>query len=364
MIKKKKIAILLPNLNGGGAENMRVNLAIYWLRLNYSVEFVLLDKKGILIEKLPSTINVVDLKVKRYRTLLIPLIKYLKSTDADILLVAMWPLTVFAILANIFVRNKVLKVVVSEHSILSNSYEGKGVLHRAILNYSMKWLFPRADARIGVSHGVVKDIVKNTKLSIDTFNIIYNPAACNVLPKPKYLNISNKYKIVTAGSFKLVKNHKLLISSLKVLKCKYDLDVILYILGSGSLFNDYKEYIKKLDLSDSVIFPGFINDPKEYFLSCDLFVLSSNHEGFGNVIVEAMQCGVPIISTDCESGPREILENGKYGKLVPVGDANALAEAMNESLSKQHDTETIKLRAQDFSVEKIAKQYLDVMFPK
>jgi glycosyltransferase involved in cell wall biosynthesis len=88
------------------------------------------------------------------------------------------------------------------------------------------------------------------------------------------------------------------------------------------------------------------------------------NEGFGNVIVEAMSCGIPVVSTDCESGPREILEDGKYGTLVPVGDVGALADAIGEALCVQHNPEVLKLRAADFAVEKIASQYLDTMFPE
>ncbi|MBT6045933.1 MAG: glycosyltransferase, partial [Candidatus Scalindua sp.] len=112
------------------------------------------------------------------------------------------------------------------------------------------------------------------------------------------------------------------------------------------------------------VLPGFVTDPYPWFRSADLFVLSSRWEGFGNVIVEALECGVPVVSTNCLSGPAEILENGRYGKLVPVQDVEALADAIVNSLAGPHDREPLIRRAQDFSVRKISDQYLAYCFPE
>ena len=93
-------------------------------------------------------------------------------------------------------------------------------------------------------------------------------------------------------------------------------------------------------------------------------MLSSDFEGFGNVIVEALACGVPVVSTDCRSGPSEILEHGRYGRLVPVGDASALAQAMLDSLDATHDKEALKRRALDFSPARVADQFLRLLLPQ
>jgi glycosyltransferase involved in cell wall biosynthesis len=110
--------------------------------------------------------------------------------------------------------------------------------------------------------------------------------------------------------------------------------------------------------------PGFIKNPSLYFSRANLHVLSSNVEGFGNVIVEALAAGTPVVSTNCKSGPSEILCNGQFGKLVPVGDFLGLAAAMSESLSKSHDLESLKARAQDFSIEKAVDNYEKLLMPK
>jgi len=117
----------------------------------------------------------------------------------------------------------------------------------------------------------------------------------------------------------------------------------------------------ELGIANRVIFAGFHSDPSPFYATADLFVLSSNHEGFGNVIVEALSFGLPVVSTDCPSGPAEILENGRWGRLTPVGDAQALARAMDESLSTPVDRDALKRRAADFSPEIAARKYLDLL---
>ena len=130
------------------------------------------------------------------------------------------------------------------------------------------------------------------------------------------------------------------------------------ILGEGDLRPAMERQIAELGLQDRVALPGFFQDPYPWFRSADLFVLSSDWEGFGNVIVEALECGVPVVSTDCPSGPAEILENGRYGRLVPVGDVDALANAIIVTLHETPDRQALMNRAKDFSVDKISDEYL------
>ena len=134
----------------------------------------------------------------------------------------------------------------------------------------------------------------------------------------------------------------------------------LIILGEGSKREFLSNLVLKLDLEGKVSMPGFVKDPNLWFETADLFVLSSKWEGFGNVVVEALEFGVPIVSTDCDSGPREILENGKYGTLVPVGDTDALSSSIYDSLFAHHDKNVLIARSKDFSIDKISQQYLNL----
>ena len=110
--------------------------------------------------------------------------------------------------------------------------------------------------------------------------------------------------------------------------------------------------------------PGFVKDISPYYQQADLHVLSSTGEGLANVIIEALAAGTPVVSTDCPSGPREILCDGQFGRLVPVGNAAALADAMAESLATKHDTAALIARAQDFSIDKATDLYLELLFPQ
>jgi glycosyltransferase involved in cell wall biosynthesis len=141
-----------------------------------------------------------------------------------------------------------------------------------------------------------------------------------------------------------------------------DINAKLVILGDGSLRTVLEALIFEHKLEERVILPGFTLDPYPWYRSADLFVLSSRFEGFGNVIVEALECGLPVISTNCPGGPAEILADGRYGKLVLVQNPLALADAIIESFSASHDRMELINRAKDFSVRKISAQYLNYFF--
>lgn len=119
--------------------------------------------------------------------------------------------------------------------------------------------------------------------------------------------------------------------------------------------------VRELGLENEVALPGFVENPYNYMAKADVFVLSSIYEGFGNVVAEALATGTSVVSTNCESGPAEILENGKYGRLVPVGDAEALANGILATLSNPTDSEILQQRSQAFSVDRVVDQYLEVL---
>jgi glycosyltransferase involved in cell wall biosynthesis len=135
---------------------------------------------------------------------------------------------------------------------------------------------------------------------------------------------------------------------------------VLFLFCAGNNRSRLEALIKQLDLIDNVQMPGFVQNPFAYMARARLLVLSSRWEGFGNVLVEALACGTPVVSTDCRGGVGEILEGGRFGRLVPVGDAEALAAAMLETLQSPPDRALLRQRAQDFTVEKSVKEYLRV----
>ncbi|MGY0611537.1 glycosyltransferase [Luteimonas sp. A501] len=360
-----KIAILLPDLRPGGAENMCVQMAREWMARGCEVEFVLRQARGELIPQLPDGASVVDLKVDRVRSLLWPLVRYLREMRPDVLLAAMWPLTAIAPLAARLAGFRG-RVVVSEHSPQSRAYCHKGRLHSFVLRTSIWLAYRFADVRIGVSSGVADDMASLSRMPREMITVQYNPAALGrtyprvpVLP-PELQGVSSP-RILAVGTLKAVKRFDIAIEAFARLPAS--LGSTLCIVGEGQERQALQAKIEALGLDGRVLLLGYKADTAPWYANADLFVLSSDYEGFGNVIVEALEQGVPVVSTDCPSGPGEILEHGKYGRLVPVGDADALARAMLESLQSQHDHAVLKVRAQDFAVDKVADRYLDLLLP-
>ena len=158
------------------------------------------------------------------------------------------------------------------------------------------------------------------------------------------------------------KNFNLLINSFSVVK-KQIQSASLIILGDGPQQNQLISLSKELGIDDSVHLPGFVRNPYKFLKHSDVFVLSSLYEGFGNVLVEALAVGLPIVSTNCQGGPREILNNGEFGLLVPINDINAMAEAIIETLNTKHDNSLLIKRANLYSIDKIASEYYKILEP-
>lgn len=359
-----RIGIVLPDLRPGGAERLHANLADEWARNGITTEFVLRNAVGELLDHLPESSRVVELKAARVRNVLWPLVKYLKKNKPDAIIAAMWPLTVFAPLAARLAGYQG-RVIISEHSPLSIAYGRHGRLHRLVMRASQRFCYPLADVRVAVSSGIADDLATLSGLSRVQFTVIHNPAAlgrANVdAACPEQLSGRPGPIILTVGTLKPVKRHDLLIEAFARLPAS--LGATLCILGEGQMREQLEHQIDRLGLQCRVLLPGFALVPGPWYAHSDLFVLSSDYEGFGNVIVEAMEYGLPVVSTDCPVGPTEILAGGQYGALVQVGDAQALSQAIFAALTQKGDQAALKLRAEDFSLQRIAQKYLDVISP-
>lgn len=364
--QQRRIAVLLPDLRPGGAEHMHVRMAHEWIARGASVNFVLLRRKGELLDSLPAQVRVIDLGADQFRAAIEPLREYLGHEKPSVLLAAMWPLTIVAVIAARISAGRT-RVVISEHSILSESYRGWGLAHRIALRASMGIFYRLAHERIGVSQGVAADMAALSAMHPRRIRVIHNPAACSSdmqseADVPPELASMEGALILAVGTLKPVKDYGLLIEAFSRLAS--DTTATLCILGEGQLRPDLERLVRDKGLEGKVLLPGFRASTAVWYRQADLFVLASRHEGFGNVIVEALSAGVPVVSTDCPSGPREILCDGRYGRLVPVNDPDALAAAMREALQAPHDRAALKARASDFAVGKIAQEYLDILLPE
>jgi|TARA_R100000935_G_scaffold57753_1_gene92481 glycosyltransferase involved in cell wall biosynthesis len=359
-----KIAFLLPDLRGGGAERVCLDLAYEFAKCGHRVELLVMQSKGELLEEARDHFDVTNLNCSRVRDLLIALPRHLKSTRPDAILAAMWPLTVIAAIVGIMPGSR-CKVIISEHGILSAQYAAWGPAHRFILRSSMALGYRISYKRVAVSDGVAKDLAALSGMPLSSFDVIHNPVSSRPLPSNDEIRQANALwatppgaRILNIGSFKPVKNHALLLHAFARVK---NPNARLMLVGTGQGEARLRALSASLGISGRVIFTGFHPNPTVYYMTSDLFALSSNYEGFGNVIVEAMACGTPIVATDCPSGPAEILEDGRYGRLVPVNDQVALAAAIHATLGEAIDREPLKRRAAAFSPAIAAKKYLKLL---
>lgn len=365
---KQKLTIFVPSLRGGGAERIMVILANGFIRRGIRVDLVLSKAEGPYLDDLSSEVKVIDLRSRGVLFSLYELVKYLGKERPSALLSAMGHTNVVAVIAGMLAGGAT-RVVISERNHYSVSTENakNNIVRRKILNFVRPWAYSRADGIVAISCGVADDIAENLGLNRSEIDVVYNPAlAPNLLPlslqNPDHHWFRQDSAPVILGTGRLTPQ-KDFITLIKAFEMVYQQrDVKLLILGEGHLRGEIEAMIKKMGLQNVVELVGYVRNPYSYMRNAALFVLSSRWEGFGNVIVESMACGTPVVSTDCPSGPAEILENGKWGRLVPVGDKTALASAILTTLDEAKHPDVVE-RSRDFSVEKGVDGYFNVLFP-
>ncbi|TCK16746.1 glycosyltransferase involved in cell wall biosynthesis [Ancylobacter aquaticus] len=358
------IAILLPDLRGGGAERVSVDLARALAGYGHRVEFVLMRAKGDFLAEARREFTVADLDVRRTAQVPRSLARYLRERQPDALIANLWPLTCAAIVGRLLARYR-RPVLLVDHNALSRQYAAWGVLHGLVLRASMIATYRCADAVAGVSEGVARDIATLSRMPASRVAVLHNPIPRRAEPAAADRQRVDALwggpagaRVLSVGSYKKQKNHALLLNSFASL-ARNTPESRLMLLGQGENEPKLRALAAELGLADRVVFAGFHADPSPFFATADLFALSSDHEGFGNVLVEALSFGLPVVSTDCPSGPAEILDNGRFGTLVPVGDAPALARAMEAALREPVDRTALKRRAAAFWPEIAARNYLE-----
>lgn len=327
-----RIALFLPDLGGGGAERVALALLQGFVDEGHAVDLVLAKRRGALLPLVPQGVEVIDLGATKLRQVVMPLVRYLRRRRPQALHAMMWPLPLIAVIARAIAGART-RIVASEHTTLSTMPHA---LRRPFVRALTRWAYSRLDAIIGVSAGVAEDLANFIGLPRERILVIHNPLLLPAqLPDPQCMAScwpAGTKRILAVGALKSEKNYPLLLRALA--RVRERVPASLLILGDGPLRSELEAEALASGLGDAVTFAGFTSDPWPYYAAADLFVLSSVFEGFGNVLVEAMYAGLPVVSTDCPNGPREILLNGEYGVLVPVGDEEGMSTAICESLEK------------------------------
>ncbi|MCY4732133.1 glycosyltransferase [Natronomonas gomsonensis] len=355
------ISLFIGRLNIGGAERVAVNLSKGLSNRNYDVEIILLKKEGELLDDIPSDVSITSLEVSRARLAFKPLIKYLFNNRPETIISFMTQANIITAVSNKLAGSPATTIL-TEHTTLSKKHSITTKRDRLLGKYTYRL----SDHIVGVSNGVANDVAQWSNISEDGIETIYNPTIPESflnknynMPDHPWFRDNNTSVILSAGRHVPQKEYSTLIKSFSRLVTDHNVRLIL--LGDGRLTDDYKNLVKSLGIEDYVLMPGFIKDPYDYMSHADVFVVSSKLEGLSLVIIEALGTGTPVVSTDCPHGPREILDNGKYGKLVPIGDDKEMATEIVNVLNSSTDPEFLKSRASDFTIEAIVKKYVELI---
>lgn len=353
------IAFILPDLRIGGVERLTIDLAEELLSRGFAVDLVLMEARGEFLDQVPRGVRVIDLKAPRTRHAVLPLRRYLKAERPAAVCAAMWPLTIATLLAKFGTRTKT-RVILSEHNSIVAQYAGtKADSH---LGASIRASYFLADGIICTSDGVSDEIAGLAGLKRERVTTVYNPvkiSACSDASSDDLWGARPGKRILAVGRLKTQKNFPLLIAAFR--QVLQQQDATLALVGDGEERENLEAMIAEHGLEGRVLLPGRTLTPGDWYRGADLFVLPSDYEGFAIVLVEAMHFGLPVVSTDCPHGPAEVVGHGRWGRLVPVGDSDALARAIAAALAEPCDAATQRERAAEFSVERAATAYAAAM---
>jgi len=362
-VHKYKLSLFLPSLRGGGAERVMINLARGFAEKGHKVDLVLAKAEGPYLSQVPENVRIIDLKSSRVLYSLPGLIRYLRQESPYVLLSALDHTNVVALWAKKLSRVST-RVVVSVHTTLSKASINATNIRAKLTPALARIFYPWADAVVAVSRGVADDLIKLTKLPQEKVHIIYNPVVTPELFAKAEEPLDHPWfapgehpVVLSAGRLTPVKDYPTLIKAFDLVS--KEMPARLMILGEGDERPKLEALIKERKLEEAVALPGFVDNPYKYMKHAAVFVLSSQWEGLPTVLIEALALGVPVVSTDCPSGPAEVLENGKWGVLVPVGDIQQLAKGILSALKKKEINSMP--RALMFSVENIMKEYSNIL---
>jgi glycosyltransferase involved in cell wall biosynthesis len=358
------VAIYLHDLAGGGVERQSLIIAEEFRRHGADVTLVLHRLRGQLLDQVPVGLRIVNLNSSRTLMDVPRLARFLRAEKPDILMSNVDLNNVAALLAKC-ISFSGTKIVICQHNPISSSFVAcENWLYRYIAP-AYRLLSPVISRAVGVSEGVAEELETIARLPVGMVQTINNPVVGSdfrirsdqVVDHPWFERRTGPV-FVTAGRLVPQKDHETMIRALAIHRRRTNSRLI--ILGTGPLRDSLVDLAVRLDLADSVDFLGFRGNALPYFRQADAFLLSSRCEGFGNVIVEALGCGTPVISTRCDHGPSDILDDGRYGVLVEPRNPAALADAMDQvaTLRDRFPADLLRQRAGEFSYAACASRYM------
>ncbi|MFO8033140.1 MAG: glycosyltransferase [Desulfohalobiaceae bacterium] len=366
--QQKKIAIFAATSGHSGVDRVMSNLVPGLAEHGYLVDLLRISGHGPYLQENHSNIRIQELGSKHVSTSLLPLAKYLKLHKPDVLLTDKDRVNRTAVLARMLVKSK-SRLVLRLGTTVSVNLQNRGFWQRSLQTASIRLLYPLADNIIVPSHGLVQDLVSVGKLDPDQIKVVPSPIITDKMLEQSreevehpWLKVKKLPVLLGVGELSARKDYQTLIKALALLRPM--LECRLIILGEGRQRQTLEDIAKELKVDDILDLPGFVTNPYAYMAKADLFVHSSKWEGLGIVLVEALGLGTPVVSTDCPSGPREILQEDNSENLARVGDHRDLAQKIYCSLRKNKVSTTkikknVKKFHQNISVNKYIQSLLD-----
>jgi glycosyltransferase involved in cell wall biosynthesis len=355
-----RIALLVPTLEIGGVERVFANLTNGLHDQGVDVDLLAGKAGGEMATGLHPNVRVLDLRSNRMLMSVPRLTEYLRAEHPDALIAAMTQCTAAALLARGFVRDNV-KVIATEHNSMSKVIaNGRGLKYRLMPTWG-RWALNSADHIVAVSSGVADDISLRTGIQRSRFHVIYNPvvssglyaAAQDPVHHP-WFQAGQPPVVLAVGRLDKQKDFPMLLRAFRLVKDSTAARLL--ILGEGPDRSRIENTVRELGMENDVALPGFERNPYRFMRRSAVFALSSAWEGFGVVLVEALAIGLPVVSTNCTYGPSEILENGKHGTLVPVGDHEAMARGLLQAI--RNPPRSNANHVQQFTIASVAAEYL------
>lgn len=311
-------------------------------------------------------VKVVALRtVSMWRTIL-PLARYLKQEQPDAMLSTLAEANMVALLARRFAHVPT-RAIIREASTPTMAFLKSPKIKKRLAGRLIPKIYPMADAIIAVSNGVLNDLKKLLSSAREKIFLIYNPVLTPSLPtlvqeplSHPWFQSRNKAIVLSVGRLSPIKDHSTLLQAFALVREKFPARLV--ILGEGEERSNLLHLARSLGVAQDFDLPGFDPNPFKYMAHADVFVLTSRYEGLPNVLIQAMACECPVVSTNCPSGPEDILDGGKYGELVPVGDVEAIASAIKRVLEGKRKPVPPEWLAQ-FDQERVVSQYLNLLIP-
>ena len=364
-MKPNKLAVFISFSGEGGVERMVSTLIQQFSLRDHNVDLLLIKAKGGHLQAVPESVNKVKLGSNHSWLTLWPLVKYLRKEQPQALLAVKHRAIMVALIAR-RIAGVDTRIIGRLGTNVSTALEGKGRFQKWLWHKSMQTIYPMADQLIPVSQGVSDDIAKISLIDTNKLQVIRNPVVTAKTQSMAEKQLEHPWfqggeipVILGAGRFTRQKDFPTLIKAFAQVRNQRPCRLV--ILGKGGDQQSCRELAASLGIEADVDFPGFDTNPFRYMHRASLFVLSSAWEGSPNVLAEALAVGTPVVSTNCPSGPFEILQNGRFGPLVNVGDAEGLAQAIINTLNNPLPTDTLKQAVEEYTAEKSASRYLQAL---